>query len=219
MIEIRDTRGAAAADCAVGFLMVSGVGGAAGNALAAERKAAEDALRAAYGNLSRADLKRLSPMDAYVGYYKKFGYSYHVLGQLESVLKGKGIPDVPPPVEAMFMAELTNMLLTAGHDLDKIEGALEIARADEHESYVTMGGRVAAAVPGDVLVRDGADILSSILRGPDGRTAISAETDRVLYVVYAPAGVREALVRRHLDGIAGTLRRIGADAAAETAIF
>ncbi len=218
MIEIRDTRGAAAADCAVGFLAVDGVGGAAGNTLAAERKAAENALRTAHGDLSRADLKRLSPMDAYVGYYKKFGYSYHVLGQLESILKGKGIPDAPPPVVAMFMAELTNMLLTAGHDRNKIEGAVEIARAGDGESYVTMGGRVAAAMPGDVLVRDGAGILSSILRGPDGRTAISAETDRVLYVVYAPRGVGEALVRRHLDDIAGYLRQAGAGTA-ETAIF
>ena len=219
MIGIRDTRGERGLDCAVGFLAVGGVSRAVKGALAREREDVEAALRAAYGSLPRAELKRLSPMDAYVGYYKKFGYSYHVLGQLESVLKGKGIPDAPPPVEAMFMAELKNMLLTAGHDLDRVEGSLEIARAEGSESYETLGGRTASAVPGDALVRDGAGILSSILRGPDGRTAISAETDRVLYVVYAPAGVGDTLVHRHLDDMEKFLRIAGADGAAERAIY
>lgn len=42
--------------------------------------------------------------DAYILYYKKFGYTYHVLPQLESVIKGKTIPFGLPLVEAMFIA-------------------------------------------------------------------------------------------------------------------
>jgi len=46
-------------------------------------------LRKKYGQLDRKELKKLNPIQAYVAYYKRFGYSYHVLAQLESVLQGK----------------------------------------------------------------------------------------------------------------------------------
>lgn len=215
MIEITSALNGTGERCAVGFLAMRGVRGPAGDALAREKAAVESALRAAYGSTSRAERKALYPMRAYVEYDKRFGYSYHVLGQIESVLKGKEIPDALPPVAAMFMAELKNMLLTAGHDLDKVEGPVAIARADGSETYEAMGGRLATTVPGDVMVRDGASILSSILRGPDRRTAITAETDRVLYVVYAPDGVERALVESHLDDIARYVHLFAGNAAEE----
>lgn len=53
---------------------------------------AMDEIRHRYGGLDRISLKELHPVCAYVAYYKKFGYSYHVLAQLESVLQGKKQP-------------------------------------------------------------------------------------------------------------------------------
>jgi DNA/RNA-binding domain of Phe-tRNA-synthetase-like protein len=181
MIEIRSTQNEGADRCAVGFLAMRGVHAATSAALAHEKASVESALRAAYASIDRAALKALPPMDAYVEYYKKFGYSYHVLGQFTSVAQGKEIPNALLPVTAMFMAELKNMILTAGHDLDKIDGALTIARADGSETYESMGGKTATAVPGDTFVRDRTAIISSVLRGPDRRTAIAPGTDRVLY--------------------------------------
>ena len=62
-------------------------------------------------------------IQAYAAYYERFNKTYHVQLQLESVaLKGKSIPRVSALVEAMFMAELENLLLTAGHDLDVVQG-------------------------------------------------------------------------------------------------
>jgi hypothetical protein len=55
----------------------------------AAKRGLEDALRVKYRDASRADLKVLHPLDTYIAYYKKFGYTYHVLPQLESVVKGK----------------------------------------------------------------------------------------------------------------------------------
>jgi len=62
------------------------------------------------------------------------GYTYHVLPQIEAVINSKTIPSGSPLVEAMFMTELTNMLLTAGHDLDKIEVPLSLKVSNGGES-------------------------------------------------------------------------------------
>src|SRR4029453_18871668 len=57
-------------------------------------------------------------LHAYVDYYRAHGKTYHVKAQWESVaVKGKPIPRRAALVEAMFMAELKNLVLTAGHDL------------------------------------------------------------------------------------------------------
>jgi hypothetical protein len=62
------------------------------------------------------------PIMDYSNYYKRYTKTYHVLQQLESIIfKNKSIPCVAGLVEAMFMAELKNGLLTAGHDWFWIE--------------------------------------------------------------------------------------------------
>ncbi len=103
--------------CKVGILVVENVHGSSSDALLNEKRTVELEIRTAYQSMSRGEIKRIHPMDAYVEYYRKFGYSYHVLQQLESVVKGREIPGVIPLVTAMFMAELKNMILTVGHDL------------------------------------------------------------------------------------------------------
>ncbi len=76
-----------------------------------------------------------------ISYYKKYGYTYHALPQLESVIKGKAIPGGLPLVEAMFMAEVKNMFLTAGHDYDKTRAPLSLRISTGDESYTTMNGK------------------------------------------------------------------------------
>lgn len=58
---------------------------------------------------------------AYVHYYRAHGKTYHVKAQLESVArKGRPIPSRAALVEAIFIAELENLIPTAGHDLDAL---------------------------------------------------------------------------------------------------
>jgi hypothetical protein len=65
-----------------------------------------------------------------------------------------------------------------------------------------MGGRAVTNIPGDFLISDQEAVVSSILRGPDQRTAISDDTSRVIYTVYAPAGVKS----RSYPATSGTSR-------------
>ncbi len=171
-----------------------------------KRHELENTIRSQYTQKSRGELKALHPMDIYISYYKKFGYTYHVLPQLESVIKGKPIPGGAPLVEAMFMAELKNTLLTAGHDYDKIKVPVSVKISTGSESFTTLSGHNVTTIPNDIMIMDQEAVMSSILRGPDQRTAITAHTSRVLYTVYAPSGVEEQLVYEHLSDIEAYVR-------------
>jgi len=162
----------------------------------------ESDLRDKYAGLTRTDLKKTEPINAYWNYYKKFKKSYHVLFQLESiVLKNKSIPKVAALVEAMFMAELKNLLLTAGHDLDAIELPIKLDVAEGTEKYTLLNGQENGLLSGDMMISDSHGIISSIIYGPDNRTIITPDTRNVLFTVYAPPGVKNSQVLQHLQDI------------------
>lgn len=206
MIDLVIQADGSTAEMAVGVLAIGTIGGAASDRLRQEKEALEEELRERFGLLTRGDLKSQHPMDVYVAYYKKFGYTYHVLPQLESVAHGKGIPEALPPVTAMFMAELKNMLLTAGHDLDKVVSPLRLMRSAGNEIMPSLSGKVVTTVQGDFMIADREGVISAIMRGCDARTAITEETKNVIYTVYAPAGIDHALVMKHLDDIEAYIR-------------
>ncbi len=162
----------------------------------------EEALRTRFAGADRAVLKADPVLAAYTAYYKRFDKTYHVLAQLESVaLKGKAIPRVACLVEAMFMAELSGFLLTAGHDLDSIRGAIVADAATGAETYDTLVGKEQALKAEDMCIRDDEGILSSVIHGPDFRSRIVPGTTRVLFTVYVPPGVPLDAVSAHLDAL------------------
>ena len=167
------------------------------------RKAAlEAALRARYAGSDRAALKALPAIQAYNAYYKGFNKTYHLLLQLEGVvLKGRSIPSGAALVEAMFMAELGNLLLTAGHDVDALVLPIVVDVAGGDERYVMLSGQEQTLKAGDMFMRDGQGVISSVLYGPDARTRITAATRAALFTVYAPSPIEAQAVRQHLQDI------------------
>ena len=167
-----------------------------------EKRAVEDRLRAKYAGFSREDLLALPVMQAYHRYYRKFGYTYHVLLQLESIVhKGKTLPAVSPLVDSNFASELETLILTAGHDVAKLESPVIIDIAREGDLITQMNGQPKGVPQGDMLMRDGGGIACTILRGQDNRSPISVDTTHVLYVAYVPAGVMEKRVVPQLEAI------------------
>jgi hypothetical protein len=57
-----------------------------------------------------------------------------------------------------------------------------------------------------MMIVDRKSVLSSILRGPDSRTAITAQTTSVVYTAYAPFGIEEPLVYEHMRDIESYVR-------------
>ena len=110
----------------VGLMTLSGVANPDCCAVLEHKKRVlEEEIRARFPN--RRAVADYEPVQAYNSYYKRFGQTYHVQHQLESVgFKGKSLPAVAALVEAMFMAELKNGLLTAGHDWHSLQLPLRL---------------------------------------------------------------------------------------------
>ncbi len=166
---------------------------------ASEITSSLDEMRRRYGHLNRKELKKLYPIRAYTNYYKKFKCSYPVIAQLESVLKGRKTPHTEPGLlQAMFLSELESMLLTAGHDLSKLQLPLQLKIASGNENYRSISGREVTAVEGDLAICDGMSVISSIMRGPDFKSRITSSTTEVLFTIYAPPGIEKDYIETDL---------------------
>ena len=186
----------------IGILAMRGVANPAQHASLDERKRAlETQLRAQFAGLDRAALKAIPVLQAYAAYYKQFRKTYHVQLQFESVVQGKPIPSVAALVETMFMAELKNQLLTAVHDLEKVEPPVRVEVAEGSERYIVLNGQEQQLKAGDMLIADARGVLSSILYGPDHHTQVTPQTTQVLFTVYAPTGIDPEAVHKHLQDI------------------
>jgi DNA/RNA-binding domain of Phe-tRNA-synthetase-like protein len=201
----------------VGLLELSGVAKIDAPARLADRKRQTEALlRTRYHGLTRQDFSSLPVMSAYVRYYKRFGKTYHVQLQLESiVLKGKSLPDVTPLVDANFAAEVETLVLTAGHDAAKLRGPVSIDVARDGDQMTQMSGALKPLPAGDMIMRDASGVCCSIIYGQDDRSAISSDSSHVLYVSYAPAGVGAEAVDAQLRKIEENVRLFAPTAAVE----
>jgi DNA/RNA-binding domain of Phe-tRNA-synthetase-like protein len=167
----------------------------------------EDQLRAKFIGQDRQALDTIPAILAYNAYYKQFKKTYHVQAQLESIVfKGRTIPSVNALVTAMFMAEVKNLLLTAGHDLDSVQLPVTLGVASGDERYTLLRGQEQVLKAGDMLMADRGGVISSIVYGPDQRTQIRTQTRNVLFTVYAPAGISIEAVQAHLQDICDTVR-------------
>lgn len=200
MLELSESWQATYPGAAIGLLAISEVINPEGHPLLERRRAEVEAqLRSRYAGLERSGLKALPVLKAYAAYYGRFGKTYHLQLQLESVvLKNRPVSKAAALVQAMFMAELDSLLLTAGHDLAALRGKLSAEVASGEETYTLLGGQQQKLKAGDMCIRDQEGILSSVLYGPDLRTRLTPQTTGVLYTVYVPAGVQRPAVMEHL---------------------
>jgi DNA/RNA-binding domain of Phe-tRNA-synthetase-like protein len=214
LFNITDAWRAAYPDAHVGFLVIQAVNNPATHPeLERLKQGLEAHLRAQFAGLDRKMLDSFATLPAYTAYYKPFKKTYHVQAQLESIVfKGKSIPSVAALVEAMFMAEIKNLLLTAGHDFDRLQLPVTLSVASGDERYTLLRGQEQTLKAGDMWMADRAGIISSIVYGPDQRTQISAETRRVLFAVYAPGGIKASTVQAHLQDIRDYVAVVSPDA-------
>src|SRR5262249_56811973 len=118
---------------------------------------------------------------------KRFDKTYHVLLQLESIVsKGKPLPSVSPLVDANFIAEVDTLVLTAGHDVDKLVGAVCIDVSREADQLTQMNGTPKVIAAGDMIMRDAKGICCSSLYGQDNPSPILLRPPHVPYPSHAP---------------------------------
>lgn len=193
----------------IGLLELAGLENAGASPRLNERKREIEArLRERFQGFSRRDFLSLPVLSAYDRYYTRFNKTFHVQLQLESIVwKGKSLPNVSPAVDSNFMAEMETLVLTAGHDVAKLRGAVAIDVSREGDRMIQMSGSERIIRAGDMVMRDTGGICCSILYGQDDRSPISPQTSRVLYVAYAPAGVPAEAVEDQLRRVEENIRR------------
>jgi len=171
------------------------------------KRETESLLRARYDGFARTDFTSLPLMAAYQRYYKRFDKTYHVLLQVESiVLKGKNLPDVSPLVDANFTAEVDTLILTAGHDVAKLQGAITLDVSRAGDKITRMNGAPKDMEAGDMVMRDSTGVVCSLIYGQDNVSPITPSTEHVLYVAYAPDGVPASAVESQLQKIEENIR-------------
>ncbi|MCA9864055.1 MAG: hypothetical protein KC432_13575 [Thermomicrobiales bacterium] len=169
----------------------------------------ERTLRERFSAEDRDALRATPPLPAYAAYYKRWGQRYHVGMQLESVaLKGKPIPRVAALVEAMFVSELANLLLTAGHDLDQLSLPVVLDTGASQE-FAAPNGAPQVVKDGDMFTADAKGrVLSAVITGPSGLARISPDTTSAVFYAYGPPGISAEAMSAHLDAIERNVRLI-----------
>jgi DNA/RNA-binding domain of Phe-tRNA-synthetase-like protein len=208
MITLSERWQESAAGARVGSLCVVNVPNVPDHpGLIAAGKELEQELRERYRDLDRQSLRELPVYSAYDTFYRSFRKTYHVQLQLESVvLQGKSIHFPSALVGAMFMAELKTGLLTAAHDLTVLELPLRADIAQGNESYQRLGGNNQVLKEGDLFIRDGKGVISSVIYGPDQRTRIKPGTNQAVFTTYGPPGISREQVLEELEILEGYLR-------------
>jgi DNA/RNA-binding domain of Phe-tRNA-synthetase-like protein len=169
-------------------------------AFLSEIEGIEETLKAKYGGMGRKDIAASEAARGYAEHFSRAGKAYPVVLQAEAVAsKGRRLSMPDRLVQAMFASELESMILTAGHDADAIRGPLELGLADGIEPMPTLGGENKLPPAGDLVMKDSLGIIASVLLGPDSRTPVGPETERVLFVVYAPPEVAPGRIEVHMD--------------------
>lgn len=203
MFEVKTEWKSAFPGAHTGVLVVKDVSNPAQHPELERRKGQlETELRSQFSGQDRAALSSHPVLQAYNNHYKRFKKSYHVQLQLESIVsKGKSIPSVSALVEAMFMAEMKNLLLTAGHDLDIVQLPLILDVSKGTESFTLLRGAEQVLKPGDMMICDQLGVISDVIYGPDRRTQITADTRNAVFTTYAPEGIEQQVVEKHLQDI------------------
>ena len=146
----------------------------------------------------------------YNKFYKNFDSRVPMEFQRESIARGKMIPMVNPVLTCMFIAELKNVVLTAGHDLIGMGNIVKVSVANGSEEFERMNGKFQRLKQGDVFANDEKSIISSVLYGPDSRTKVTDSTEECLFMSYA-FGLEKEDVSQHMVDIGNCLESLSTD--------
>ncbi|MFC1790677.1 hypothetical protein ACFLZP_04315 [Patescibacteria group bacterium] len=186
------------------------------SSLSQKRAEVEQAVQKQFSGFSKEEIKSIPIIKSYQNHYKKFGKTYHVRLQLESIiLKGKSNSNPNGIVEAMFIAEMKNLLLTACHDLTTTKPPVVFDASIGQEIFTTISGQPQQLKPLDMIMRDSGGVICSVIYGPDSRTRVQKSTRDALYAVYAPAGIKKDQIFEHLKDIQTNVLLFSPDAKTE----
>lgn len=184
------------------------------------KKLAEEELAGCRARFPDYERKAVFGDNPYMRYFRTFKKTYPVVLQFESVLfKGRPFPIEQPVTAVPFLMELTRGVLSGTHDLDRVQGTVELYLAEDKTPFLGMHDRELHTYPGDLCARDQGGIIFSEIAGTDGRTSARPESRHVFYPVFGTPDLPAAVLE---DAMAQLVRYVGVlapDAEVETALL
>ncbi len=145
---------------------------------------------------------------AYDLFFEHFGFPCPLPKHLKRTIHS-GFPRYNLMVDAHFMAEMCAGILVAVTDFDCFDGDLTLDVSREGESCGGMGGREMTTKSGEIVLRDGKEIVCVLCQGADEKTRVREETRNVLFYAYGIPGIEADPIRHGLGIAAETMREFG----------
>lgn len=166
------------------------------------------------------DRKETFGRNPYVRFYKKFKKTYPVLLQFESfVINGAPFPDSNPVTQVSFLFELKTLVLAGVHDVDRIEGDLEVFISPDKLNFTGIRGDEIHTYKGDFCGRDDKDIIFSEIAGVDNRTCITENSNHVAYFVFGTPDMSEENIMGSMNQLIEYVKILAPTARIETQII
>ncbi|MGD2271654.1 MAG: phenylalanine--tRNA ligase beta subunit-related protein [Desulfobacterales bacterium] len=147
-------------------------------------------------------------IEIYRIFFESFGHECPLPKHLKRTIHS-GFPRYSLFVDAHFMAEMCAGILVAVTDHDRFEGALMLDLADTGETCKGMGARDLITKSGEIVLRDGKEIVCVLCQGADQKTRVNDTTNNVLFYAYAVPGIETQYLEKGLRIAADTLEQFG----------
>jgi hypothetical protein len=135
------------------------------------------------------DLQHLSQdvqrnLEAFENFFARYGQRCPLRSQITKAAKQGFSSKLPAPILALLALEASTGVLMGVQDMDAMCDYLELDVLPSPQSFLGMNGKTVNCLAGEVVVRDGLDIVASLLRGPDERTAVATRYVNLLFYVF-----------------------------------
>ena len=135
------------------------------------------------------DLQHLSQdvqrnLEAFESFFARYGQRCPLRSQISKAAKGGFSSSIPAPILALLALEASTGVLMGVQDMDAMCDYLELDVLPAPQSFLGKNGETVNCLAGEVVVRDGLDIVASLLQGPDRRTAVSTSYVNLLFYVF-----------------------------------
>ncbi len=162
--------------------------------------------------LGSVDLLELPEAKAYRAIYKEMGADPASYRPAPEYLTKRALDDRFPSinniVDSCLLATVEHWASAGVYDLEKVKGELTVALAEPGAApFELIDGRKVAPKPGEVILKDGARILSAYTLGDAKAAMVTHKTSRVEIVVWNAPGIGRERVEAAVNSLAVYSRR------------
>jgi len=130
------------------------------------------------------DPSKLKQIKDHKAFHQKFGKSYPIEYQINSIKDGKNIPTQTTLTDALFLSEMKHLCIISGHDIATLKGDLTFDISKGGEKYTKINGKPQSLKPEDIILNDNGKLITSLLYGPDNSTKITSKTKDCVYLFW-----------------------------------